>query len=199
MENNQQERTVDVVCPWCDSEIVWDEELGPEEHCPHCSNELGRYRTVGLGGEAADEDEDEEAEYEEARRAIERNERVTNSPSNMEAEAEWEDEDAGDDTGWAGAGRPQTWLRADEKVQRILDDQEEMPECPACREFMMHGGTSLLGPGNFEAVEPPSLKRQLLPSSIKLQLYVCPKCHEVSTKLDFSSRAYMTEALDSEN
>lgn len=37
------------VCPWCHSEIVWDEEIGPEEHCPHCSNELSGYRTLQVG------------------------------------------------------------------------------------------------------------------------------------------------------
>lgn len=34
------------VCPWCQSEITWDEELGPETTCPHCYNELAEYRTV---------------------------------------------------------------------------------------------------------------------------------------------------------
>ncbi|EXX88342.1 hypothetical protein CH50_03625, partial [Paenibacillus darwinianus] len=36
------------VCPWCDTEIVWDEELGPEEYCPHCENDLKAYRTVSF-------------------------------------------------------------------------------------------------------------------------------------------------------
>ncbi len=36
------------VCPWCQMEITWDEELGPEPNCPHCYNELAEYRTVTL-------------------------------------------------------------------------------------------------------------------------------------------------------
>jgi len=36
------------VCPWCQMEITWDEELGPETHCPHCYNELSDYRTISL-------------------------------------------------------------------------------------------------------------------------------------------------------
>jgi hypothetical protein len=36
------------ICPWCQSEIVWDEELGPESTCPHCYNELGEYRTMSI-------------------------------------------------------------------------------------------------------------------------------------------------------
>lgn len=36
------------VCPWCQSEIVWDEEFGPEKTCPHCYNELTDYRTLAV-------------------------------------------------------------------------------------------------------------------------------------------------------
>ena len=43
------------LCPWCDTEIVWDDEIGPEESCPHCGNELGDYKTVTY---ALDRDED---------------------------------------------------------------------------------------------------------------------------------------------
>ncbi|WP_426449212.1 hypothetical protein ACP26L_30530 [Paenibacillus sp. S-38] len=38
----------DVICPWCQTEIVWDPEIGPEESCPHCFNELGEYRSINL-------------------------------------------------------------------------------------------------------------------------------------------------------
>lgn len=47
------------VCPWCHTEIVWDEEFGPEETCPHCNNELSGYRTVTLGSDDLEEDEPE--------------------------------------------------------------------------------------------------------------------------------------------
>jgi hypothetical protein len=36
------------VCTWCQSEIAWDEELGPETTCPHCYNELSEYRTLAV-------------------------------------------------------------------------------------------------------------------------------------------------------
>ncbi len=51
--------TESTVCPWCQTEIVWDEELGPEKHCPHCDNELEGYRTISLNLD------DEEGELEE--------------------------------------------------------------------------------------------------------------------------------------
>ena len=52
------------VCPWCQSEIVWDEEIGPEDTCPHCANELKGYRTLNI---ALDDEEtqDDPEEYEE--------------------------------------------------------------------------------------------------------------------------------------
>lgn len=36
------------ICPWCQMEIHWDEEIGPEPYCPHCLNELSEYRTISL-------------------------------------------------------------------------------------------------------------------------------------------------------
>jgi Zn finger protein HypA/HybF involved in hydrogenase expression len=50
------------VCPWCQSEIVWDEQIGPEENCPHCFNELGDYRSINLDKN----DKDDMIDYEEA-------------------------------------------------------------------------------------------------------------------------------------
>jgi DNA-directed RNA polymerase subunit RPC12/RpoP len=52
------------VCSWCQSEIVWDEEIGPEEHCPHCLNELESaedYRTVNVH---IDQDDEGDEDYE---------------------------------------------------------------------------------------------------------------------------------------
>jgi hypothetical protein len=33
-------------CPWCDTDIVWDQEIGPEDTCPHCLNELSDHRSI---------------------------------------------------------------------------------------------------------------------------------------------------------
>lgn len=50
------------VCPWCQTEIVWDEEIGPEETCPHCFNELNDYRSlhVRLDGDDLELTDDED-------------------------------------------------------------------------------------------------------------------------------------------
>ncbi|MDN4083917.1 MULTISPECIES: hypothetical protein [Paenibacillus] len=42
------------ICPWCNMEIIWDEELGPEEECPYCHNDLKGYSDI-----ADDEEESE--------------------------------------------------------------------------------------------------------------------------------------------
>ncbi|MET3208639.1 UNVERIFIED_CONTAM: Zn finger protein HypA/HybF involved in hydrogenase expression [Paenibacillus sp. PvR008] len=42
------------ICPWCNMEIIWDEELGPEEECPYCHNDLKGYSDI-----TDDEDETE--------------------------------------------------------------------------------------------------------------------------------------------
>ncbi|MCP3744574.1 MULTISPECIES: hypothetical protein [Paenibacillus] len=34
------------ICPWCNMEIIWDEELGPEEECPYCHNDLKGYSDI---------------------------------------------------------------------------------------------------------------------------------------------------------
>lgn len=61
------------VCPWCQTEIVWDEDLGPETTCPHCYNELTEYRTVHVRRDAAIAfDEEPNDEWNRYTRAAER-------------------------------------------------------------------------------------------------------------------------------
>ena len=43
------------ICPWCDAESSWDEEIGAEEHCPYCLNELGDYRSLSIASDDIDE------------------------------------------------------------------------------------------------------------------------------------------------
>lgn len=46
------------VCPWCDTEIVWDEEIGAEELCPHCLNMIHEYRTLDVTLDESGENEE---------------------------------------------------------------------------------------------------------------------------------------------
>lgn len=60
-------QSYDSLCPWCQTEIVWDPEIGPEETCPHCFNELGDYRSLNLTVNPTDQqitfDEEEDDDY----------------------------------------------------------------------------------------------------------------------------------------
>lgn len=62
------------ICPWCNTEIVWDEEIGPETECPHCYNELTDYRTVTfpLKPELPDFDEDSDDDWNQYTRTAEK-------------------------------------------------------------------------------------------------------------------------------
>lgn len=55
---NSDNPSQETICPWCQTEIVWDPEIGPEQVCPHCFNELGEYRSVTFTPEMLEDDED---------------------------------------------------------------------------------------------------------------------------------------------
>lgn len=148
------------ICPWCDTEIVWDDEIGPEKTCPHCDNDLGGYRTLTVG------DEEEE----------------------VGGEEEWEDDGAG--TPWSGAMD----LAAEQSVQQVLEHQDEVPECPACRGYMLYAGERTIA-DRFEPAVPKGLGHALLGKAVQLSVYVCPACFETSTKLSPQTREQFIEAL----
>lgn len=172
------------ICPWCHTEIVWDEEIGPESHCPHCDNELGGYRTmkVGLGeGESdgaesndADDwlDEEDDEEEEEQRHG-------------------WTDED----DGFRGASRSS--IAAEGAVQRILDEQREVPECPVCREYMLEAGEQQVGGEQFSPAVPSSLGIPILPNPFRVIWYICPSCYSTSSQLALEDREEMLVRLAS--
>ncbi|SDC00340.1 hypothetical protein SAMN02799630_02397 [Paenibacillus sp. UNCCL117] len=159
----------DQVCPWCQTEIVWDPEIGPESACPHCFNELGGYRSIQLTvkqtGQSIEFDEDDEdddeafADYDEL------------DGEELEALDEYE-----------------------EGVQRVLDRQEEAPECSACHSFMVHAGahasTEAFEPAVSEVIGAP-----LLSAGYATQVYVCPSCFKVEHILAEKDRLAMTRLL----
>jgi len=154
------------ICPWCQTEIVWDEEIGPESHCPHCDNELSGYRTVKIGidptndrSEQDDEDEDEES---------------------------WQDEEQGDEGADLATyiNRSREHLALEETVERLLDQQEEVPECPSCREYMLAAGKETVGSSPaFTSTIVPGLDVELLPAPFEIIRYVCPACFTMQSKL----------------
>src|SRR5690606_37434646 len=113
-----------VVCQWGLSEIIWDEELGPETHCPHCENELGCYRTMQIGIEN-DEDNASVSRVEESEEWVDDEE---------EEELPQDTRELDDNEGFRNSNLK--WIAAESTIQRIISEQEEAPECPVCREYM---------------------------------------------------------------
>lgn len=162
-------QTNEQVCPWCQTEIVWDPEIGPEESCPHCFNELGDYRSIklDLGQDRRDsvEDEDEDQDPDE------------------EDLGDFED-DYGDFDGMDDY---------EEGVQRVLDTQEDTPECPSCHSFMLLAGTGTMS--DYTPAIPQSLNQPLLKPKFGTRVFVCPSCFKVEHVLSEADRMTMVELL----
>ncbi|WP_055109021.1 hypothetical protein [Paenibacillus ihumii] len=153
------------ICPWCQTEIVWDEELGAEEECPYCHNELKGYRTLNI--QLGDEEEFEE-----------------------EADGDgpdadyWEESDNAHidairrvESFVAGGG---DLLAYESGVEKVLDGQDEVPECPHCREYMLHAGQQTISDSSFEPIVPKGMTAPLLSGTAKLNVFVCSACFSVS-------------------
>ncbi|MEK8127030.1 hypothetical protein WMW72_03805 [Paenibacillus filicis] len=159
----------DQICPWCQSEIVWDPEIGPESACPHCFNDLGEYRSIQLtvprSGQldrSEDEDEDEDEDFD-AYEEFDENE--------LEGMDEYE-----------------------EGAQRLLDHQEEAPECPSCQSFMLLAGVHRQA-DTFEPFVHRAARQPLLPAGFASQVFVCPSCFKVEHILAEKDRLAMTQLL----
>ncbi|GGF99415.1 hypothetical protein GCM10010916_15880 [Paenibacillus abyssi] len=162
------------ICPWCHTEIVWDEELGPEEYCPHCENELKGYRTLSLNVDN-DEDEDEEMN---------------------DGEPDMNLYSSGQEEGFRSTNR--SMLALEETVERILDQQEEVPECPSCREYMLETGRQTMS--KEEGYEPTAHEHigdALLPVPFQVIWYVCPTCFQMQNRLRFNDREELLRRLSS--
>lgn len=142
------------VCPWCDTELVWDEELGPDDTCPHCGNELGDYRTVRV--------------------------RL---------------EDASGDVSGVFDPRAGTGLAGLEPViRRMLDEQDELPECAQCGEYMLFAGTQTVSE-RFEPAAFVAVRSAFLETPFRLRLYFCPSCFRAEYQLSDEDRMKMAERL----
>ncbi|MBJ6363867.1 hypothetical protein ACFOQM_21815 [Paenibacillus sp. GCM10012307] len=165
--------TESTVCPWCQTEIVWDKELGPEKHCPHCDNELDGYRTISLNLEEDEEELDEEL-----------------GPSEEEYPVEEEDE--------ASNRRPphQAILALEDHVQQLLAEQEDMPECSSCREFMIEVGRQKNdSAAGFTLRETGESAKPLLRNAFEIVWYVCPSCFETKSRLSYADQHFFAQRL----
>ncbi|MCJ8013335.1 hypothetical protein MUG84_16520 [Paenibacillus sp. KQZ6P-2] len=178
------------VCPWCQTEIVWDEEIGPEENCPYCMNELKGYRTLNI--QIGDEEE------------------------NNEEQPDWvEDGEEGDDTSfWAQEDmqhhlppsirtldkfeESHDLMNYEENVEKILDEQEEVPECPKCRDYMILAGTQEITDQGFVPTQFSALKAPVIKPPFRLNMYICTGCFHVESNLTEEDRLRMVDHLSRE-
>ncbi|ANS73635.1 hypothetical protein AWM70_02790 [Paenibacillus yonginensis] len=165
------------ICPWCQTEIVWDEEIGPEEECPHCHNELKGYRTLNVTLSDNEEELDKELEQESYSSEGSWMEEEESSPRNQGL------------TSLPSLGGQDTDLLAYESaIGKILETQDQMPECPHCRGYMIFTGQNSVGVGGYQPVIPAGLKHSLLEAPIRMNVYVCPSCFHVSSFLTDEDR-----------
>ncbi|MCG7409860.1 hypothetical protein MH117_20845 [Paenibacillus sp. ACRRX] len=174
--------SADVICPWCDTEIVWDEVLGPEEECPYCHNELQEYRTLSVPLEA-EEDEEEGIESMQVK--------GTKKGGKGHANAAQSAQGSDDTIGWGDDSMllsSPNQLQFEEGVGRVLHDQLEVPECPHCREYMLLAGQETVAASAFQPNRPAALDKPLLQAPFTLDVYVCASCFHVSKSLSMGER-----------
>ncbi|GKU75862.1 hypothetical protein [Paenibacillus sp. L3-i20] len=177
------------VCQWCVTEIVWDEEIGPESHCPHCDNELGGYRSLKVGLDNDFEPDSDEDEI----------------PESIEGNEDWseEEEERANDAGWMKDNEGfrssnANLLAAESVIQRIVNEQFELPECPSCREYMLEAGSQSIGGAGFEPTIAEAIGHSIVPNPFRVIWYVCPSCYLTTSQLSPLDREAMIERLSKE-
>lgn len=164
-----------VVCPWCQSEIPQEEGEEPEKYCPVCENELDGYRTLRIGLDDEDEEEEDEAESDGL------------APNGEE------------DLSWADDGelteKNEALLQFEEAVESLLDEQDMVPECPLCREYMLAAGEQTVPAESFRARSTESLGGAVLGAPFALTVYVCPSCFAVQHTLAEEARGDLARRL----
>jgi hypothetical protein len=165
------------VCPWCETEIVWDEETGPDEVCPNCLNELGDYRTVEVTLDVPDSEEAEEASR-------------SRDKENRNAALQW--------YGWEGDEemKPQRKMeRYEQAAERLINSQTEMADCPNCRQMMIHIGEQTVDRSHFDPIMPDWMDEPFMQAPFRVHAFVCPVCFQMSWSLADSDRAALIERL----
>lgn len=167
------------VCPWCTTEIIWDEVLGPESECPYCHNELQSYRTLSV---AMDEDEDRQ----------DRDDLDSSSEDGEKEEKGWSNFGWGDEAMLFASSDE---LQYQEGVDRLLQEQQDVPECPQCREYMLLLGQEKVSDASFVPHTPEGVDDALIHAPFELQVYACTSCFQVTKRLGQSEQKALQDRL----
>jgi hypothetical protein len=162
-----------IICPWCQYEILQEEGAEPEKYCPVCENELDGYRTITVDLERDEEDLEENA-----------------------------DSDDDGDFGWAPdkglREKNEDQLKFEEQAEKLLDEQDAVPECPHCREYMVEAGEQSVAETQFRPRRMGPEGPDVLAAPFTLKVYVCPACFAVSYGLSEDDRMGMIQRLGSQ-
>lgn len=190
------------VCPWCHSEIVWDPEFGPEEHCPHCGNELQGYRTLNIELDEEDEQPSQYAAEEAYQQNVIGNEQAANTPIGNRAATLLDEAELFQQPNLSSLKTIEQYgdenfkmVDYEEKVEQLLDSQEEIPQCPHCQEYMLLAGSQEMGATGFKPNPAANGKLSFLTTPYTVNVYVCPSCFHVHQSLDEAGRLRMIDTL----
>lgn len=90
-------------------------------------------------------------------------------------------------------------IQYEQGVQKQLDHQEEVPECPNCREFMILAGTQAATQDNFLPVaNAVSGEGALLSPPFKVLTYICSGCFQVQYSLSEDDRLRLIQNLSAQ-
>jgi hypothetical protein len=170
----------DEVCPWCQTDILWDEEIGPEETCPHCYNELKSYRTIEIkaAAEAENTPVESRAELEIVKSDI--NEEFLDKETE-ELLAEIDDE-------------PQGLAAYEFKVEELRDAQVEemLLECLQCEETMIYAGHHKMEQ-QYTPFVPAGFNMPFIKAPFTVNMHICPVCFEIRYNLADPDRMKIIE------
>jgi hypothetical protein len=170
-----------VMCPWCQSEISQEEGQEPDKICPVCDNELAGYRTLKLniGDSDVENDEDEADENKE--------DSALDSITETE-DMSWNEDDSLADT-------DDELQRFEETVEQLLNEQELVPECPFCHEYMVESGEQLLSAHQFRPRISEIIGEAVTEAPFTLTMYICPTCFSVHSFLGDAHRHQVVRRL----
>jgi hypothetical protein len=167
-----------VICPWCQSEIMQEEGQEPDKICPVCDNEIDGYRTLKLDiGDSEEEYEDDDIEDEESVRV------------SIDEDMSWDEDESLNDSS------DEELQQFEETVEQLLNEQDLVPECPLCHEYMIESGEQLISATQFRHRVTDVLGEAVIEAPFTLTMYICPSCFTVHSFLGDSHRHQVVRRL----
>jgi hypothetical protein len=167
-----------VICPWCQSEIMQEEGQEPDKICPVCDNEIDGYRTLKLDiGDSEEGFEDDDIEDEDSVRV------------SIDEDMSWDEDESLNDSS------DEELQQFEETVEQLLNEQDLVPECPLCHEYMIESGEQLISATQFRHRVTDVLGEAVIEAPFTLTMYICPSCFTVHSFLGDSHRHQVVRRL----